>query len=302
MSLQRTPPGTALMSGSGSVSGSTPNPSNYGNEDYSNITIRKRNNRTEEQDYKMEFEDFRSDILKLLEEFTKKQNENMNSIKEEISGIRNEVKIIKSAFEKLNNKFDQIDTEIENIKTTNSKNQEKIKCIESEIIEIKKAQNTECSTLKPLPLMQENLYLEIKDRCEREKNIVIVGILEKNDSNYKTRQCYDDAEVMKLLTSVYESCPKPIKIVRLGKYEPNKNRPIKAYFSDVNTVRYLLRNKTKLSGNTHFYSDQTPMQKQYLDSLKKEIKQREQSGEKDLIIKYKKGIPTIIANKNNQKN
>lgn len=250
----------------------------------------------------MEFEDFRSDILKLLEEFTKKQNENMNSIKEEISGIRNEVKIIKSAFEKLNNKFDQIDTEIENIKTTNSKNQEKIKCIESEIIEIKKAQNTECSTLKPLPLMQENLYLEIKDRCEREKNIVIVGILEKNDSNYKTRQCYDDVEVMKLLTSVYESCPKPIKTVRLGKYEPNKNRPIKAYFSDVNTVRYLLRNKTKLSGNAHFYSDQTPMQKQYLDSLKKEIKQREQSGEKDLIIKYKKGIPTIIANKNNQKN
>ncbi|CAH2098510.1 unnamed protein product [Euphydryas editha] len=156
-------------------------------------------------------------------------------------------------------------------------------------------QVTTSSNPKPLsePLMHENLILELKDRVEREKNLIIVGIAEKNDKKLNARRTYDDSEVIKLLTIVSKDVPKPIKCMRLGKYVPNKNRPIKVYFSNSETPKQLLRHKRNLPQNIQMYNDQTPKQKQYIQSLKNELQTRQESDEQDLIIKYIKGIGII---------
>jgi hypothetical protein len=57
-----------LISGSENCSGSTLNLSSYGYDD-DNINVRKRKQRTEDDEYKTDLLSFRSDIMKFLEDF-----------------------------------------------------------------------------------------------------------------------------------------------------------------------------------------------------------------------------------------
>lgn len=292
MSLQRTPPsGTRI---SGSESDLVPNLSTYGDADHVNFQPRKRKERAEVQECRNELANFRKDIMKFLEDFGRTQNENIKLVREEISEIKTEMKTIKSTAENFSKEIIKINSEIQNIKTANTHTEDKIKQIETEISQLKK-QNTNIPLSKSPALINEDLVLELKERYDREKNIVIVGILEKNDKNYNIRQTYDNQEVFKLLKTVYEECPMPTKCVRLGKYIPNRNRPIKAYFTNNEVTICILRNRSKLPENIKLYSDQTPSQMRYLQSLKEELTTRKDNGEKDLIIKYVRGKPTITT-------
>lgn len=129
-----------------------------------------------------------------------------------------------------------------------------------------------------------------------------VYVPETNNKNYHSRQTYDIEEIMKLTASIIENCPIPIKSKRLGKYVPGKNRQLKVFFSNSKKSKLLLRNKTKLQESIKFYSDQTPAQNKYLQSVMEELNKRLENGEKDLIIKYFKGIPQIVDNGTSQKN
>lgn len=302
MSIARTPPKVTLISGSESGGGSAPNLYILSDEDIrANITSRKRKDRTEESDYKKDFTNFRTEMMNFLTNFGKTQTENLNQIKEQISDIRNEIKTIKQTTENFSQQLKHSNTEIANIKAKSLATEDKIKNIETEIAQIKNEQHTKCSVLKSPVECHENLILELKDRCDREKNIVIVGISEINDKNWKSRQQHDNQEVIKLITMLFEDCPKPIKSQRLGKYIQNKNRPIKVYFENSETAKRLLKNRTKLPENVQIFSDQTPKQKQYLESLKDQLNRRAQDGEENLTIKYVKGTPTIVtANQKNQ--
>lgn len=311
MNPQRTPPRATFISGSEKAGGSVPNLSTYDSKDLlEHITIRerKRKERAEEQDYKRDFTNFQSVILNLMDEFGKTQNETLRQIRDEISEVKNEIKTIQLTTDTFTKQFAQINNEIQNIKTNNTITQDKIKIIENEISQIKEQQFTKSSTSQPLTLAappaldHENLILEVKDRCDREKNVVIAGISEINDSNYKARQIYDMEEVVKMLQSLYEDCPKPVKCMRLGKYIPNKNRAIKVCFSNTDTPKHLLRNKLKTPENIQIYSDQTPTQQRYMQSLKEELNKRKEKGESDLTIRYIKGTPRIVVNAINSKN
>jgi hypothetical protein len=153
-----------------------------------------------------------------------------------MSEIKSEVKTMKTAVENLAQKFEQINMKIDNIKSNNTITENKVKIIENELLQIKQNQNVDYVSSIPPPLMQEKLILELKDRNEREKHIIIVGIVEKNDTHISARRSYDESEVTKLISSLCDNnCPKPIKIIRLGKFIPNKNRAIKVFFDNTNT-------------------------------------------------------------------
>ncbi|KAL0849556.1 hypothetical protein ABMA28_013822 [Loxostege sticticalis] len=290
MSVQRSPPQGLVISasGSGSGGGSAPDLSTWNDEDPNlNVNMRKRKERSEEYDYRKDWAEFRADIMRYLEGFTKNQTHQLNHICEEIAEIKNEIKTIKSTAESLTLRFEQVNNDIQVLKNNNYETQNKIKNIETEISQIKN-QHIDTSP-KSLFYTQENLILEVKDRCDREKNVIFVGIPELNNKNANTRKQYDEEQIMKLTTSLYEPSPKP-----------DKPRPIKTCYNNKETPKYLLRNKSKLPESIKIYSDQTPSQKLYLDSLKNELHSRIENGEKNIAIKYIKGVPKIV--KDQQKN
>lgn len=293
-----TQPSDSLISGSDCPSGSVPNLPSYEKDAYVNTASRKRKEQADTRDHGDDFASFRADIMHFLQEFGKTQNEKLTHIREEIQEIKSEVKTIKLSTEIISQKFTKINDEIEKIKSNNTITEVKMNSIIKEISHIQEKQSSSKSPFD----VHENLIRELKDRCDREKNIVIVGILEKNDKNSNSRRNHDEIEIMKVIKSLYEDCPKPIKIMRLGKYIPNKSRPLKVCFDNINSPKNLLRNKAKLTHPITIYSDQTPTQKQYLQSLKEELNKRMQNGEQNLVIKYIKGMPTITSCEINQKN
>lgn len=297
-----------MISETENAGGSVPNLATYTeDEDFpkkmNETNLSKRKVRTEEWEYKMDFANFKKEIMDLLQGFGKTQSENLTQIKDEILEIKSEIQTVKLATENFTHQFDRLNNEITNIKSQNSETQDKIRQIETEMTMLKIQKGAEASSSAPQDVLaSEELLHELKDRCDREKNIVVVGIPEKNEKNSKLRRNYDEEEVGKVISTLDKDCPKPIKSIRLGKYIPEKNRPVKVYFSDTNTPRSLLRQKSSLPENIQIYADQTPSQKQHWQSMKEELKKRTENGEKDLLLKYIKGIPKIITSTTNPKN
>lgn len=94
----------------------------------------------------------------------------------------------------------------------------------------------------------------------------------------------------------------PTKLHRLGR-PTNKDRPLKVTFLEVNYTFDILRAQSKLCSsslwsNIKIASDRTEKQRKMMSNLRKELESRRNEGEKDIIIKYIKGIPTIINSKN----
>lgn len=304
-SLHKTPPKATLLgeSGSRSVGGSTPNLSALDIEEYVNINSRKRKERSHDQDYKQDFAAFQAEIMSFFENFAKTQNENISKISTDISEIKEEMKSMKAVTENLTQKLNNVCCEMQEIKTEYAKTKEKITLMENDIFQIRENQQTQNQTPKSLISSNEDIISELKDRNDREKNIIIVGIPENNNKNSAARRVYDHEMVTKTIAVLYDGCPpKPNKCMRLGKYYPGKSRSLKVCYDNVDIVRHLLRNKSKLPESLKLYSDQTPSQKIYLQTVIEELKRREDAGESDLTIKYNKGIPKIVKTKIPPKN
>ncbi|KAL0819432.1 hypothetical protein ABMA28_007537 [Loxostege sticticalis] len=288
MSLQRTPPQATLTGGSGGGSGSLPNLITYEEDSIDYINTRKRKERCDQEEYKNDIASLRADIMIYFKEMSKTQNENLKIIREEMREIKDEIKAIKSVTENFTQQLKEVNDDIKNIKLNNTATQEKICHLEKEISQLKTKDSSD-NLIAESPLLKcENLIQELKDRSDREKNIIITGIPEKTDKHFNVRRIHDIEEFTKLATSVI--------------YVPGKNRPLKISFNKNDTPKLLLQNRAKFPDTVKIYSDQTPTQKQYLQSVKEELKRRLDEGEKDLIIKYIKGIPSIIETKTNQKN
>lgn len=143
---------------------------------------------------------------------------------------------------------------------------------------------------------QHDLITELQERSERSKNIVIIGIPEQYSEKKEERQMNDRLKIDEVLKLIYPECPKPQKIFRLGKYNAKRSRPLKVCFDSQIIAKTILRNKVNFKEeNFRIYSDQTPQQREFLIHIKNELKQRQNAGEDNLIIKYIKGVPKIIS-------
>lgn len=292
MSIQRTPPHSLMLSKSESGAGSTSNLSNYDEEDQQvNKNPRKRRMHSLEYDFKRDFAEFRSEIMNFIKDAMNTQNENIIKIRDE---IRNDIQELKKTTETLSKEYRQLQKSVENITAEHKNTQNKLLSIEDEInkLKIESYQSTD-------HINQNEFYHEIQDRLQRAKNVVVVGLREQNDHNEGTQ---DMEEVHRIFTQIDQACPKPLKVIRLGKFNADKPRPIKVIFQTTETPQYLLKHRTKLSTNIKLYWDQTPKQRNYMQNLQKQLRKREHDGESNLSIKYIKGVPTIIKQNHIPKN
>lgn len=151
-------------------------------------------------------------------------------------------------------------------------------------------------------LSNEFIINEINERNKRAKNVIFYNIQESNSNQTGERLSYDNKQVNSTIASILvdtDNLPTPLKVIRLGRYQPGKLRPIKAIFESDSIVFDIIRNKNKLThsnppSTVYISTDRTPYQRDYMKSLKEELMTRTKNGEAGLTIKFIKGTPKIV--------
>ena len=135
---------------------------------------------------------------------------------------------------------------------------------------------------------KEDLLTELDERRTRAHNVITFGL--QQDLNGKS-----DTDLINEIFAEITDFPRAITATRIGKPRDNEPMPLKVTFDSHSDALFVLRNKEKL--NKHKLSvrnDKTPNQQNYMKSLQSELSARTNNGEKDLRIKYEKGVPHIV--------
>lgn len=267
------------------------------------ITMRKR--KQPEDDLRDRFEDFENKILAILTRTAKTQNDKLDQIHQDLSSLRNELTEVKTTTKQIVTEQNRISQELLKIEKFKTNVEQKIEDLTKNIDSIKAdmANSTTniiatASTATSTDIESyEGMIAEFHERSIREKNVIISGINELNSDNRAERLSYDMNEVVKILELVNPGCNKPIKTIRLGKFDTNKARPLKVCFASAEEAKTILRNKTKITNETNnikCYYDQTPCQKKMMENTRNELKRRKDAGEQNLTIRFIRGIPKIV--------
>lgn len=144
----------------------------------------------------------------------------------------------------------------------------------------------------------EVFYKEFVERNNRENNILIFNF---PDSKGATNS--DLPEVRKLFQDSGLNLPfdlNKIKVFRLGKdYYNDKCRPLKVSFYSPDHVNWIFKNKKQIcNGKFIINADLTIRQRNYFNSVRKELINRSQNGEKNLYIAYNNKVPFIKVKDN----
>lgn len=243
--------------------------------------------------------DLRTDIITLLQDFTTSQNEHMTTMREDISQMKTQMNNIRSTTDYLVTEQSKILTEINDLKNQKDLYEMKIKSLENDINALKARTYPE-PTSSLSTGSQEELLREINERSNREKNIIIIGVAELHGAENEDRRSFDEKEALNVIHETTNHVATSVKTSRLGKYKAGINRPLKVYFNSPNFAKDILRNKEKITNKTiKVISDQTPAQQLHMKELRQELQRRHENGEADLIIKYVKGYPKIVATTKN---
>lgn len=234
-----------------------------------------------------------SQIMSMLTSFGNNQKELMDKISTDMAALNEQVSNIKSTIQNVVKEHIEIKSDMAILRDKCVVTESKLVTVESELRRLLKIDPAICS---PVTSSMEEIIKEISEREKRMKNLIFIGISEPESSKKEERNEIDKNEVMKILKQINPDCPAPHTTLRLGKYDPEKKRVIKAMFTSEEVCKNILRNRNKIQSHSiKVYSDQTPQQRVFLKKLTEEIKTRSENGEKNLIIKYFNGIPKIIV-------
>lgn len=278
-------------------SGSYPNLSESHKETTPQITLRnKRKLLDDNEATKSDIAEIKkqmSEMLELLKSSKNEQTESINKLSLNVAAIKAEVGSISSTMQNIVLENKKLKDQLSKLSVAAENTEKKVEVLEADVNNLK---NMPPSSSIQTTATYDEIFTEIEERNFRAKNIIVIGVPEPQNDTVTGRQDYDKTEIMQITGLVYNGCPQPTGIFRLGKYKSDKTRAIKVCFSSEDTTKNILRNRNKIDKeHIKIFSDQTPYQRQYLQNLKEELQQRTSNGESGLYIKYIKGIPKIIT-------
>lgn len=228
-----------------------------------------------------------TEMMSLITAMSTNQSENISKLCDDVNDIKTQINHVSNNIDVIRQEQEIMKSEVTNLKTAAKVTEEKVERLEADITKL-----TQTNQNKP---SCEDVITECLERYIRAKNIIITGIQEAVSKNVSERFMSDKQEIMKVIRKIDINCPEPKQIVRLGKYQPNKIRPIKALFATEETAKLILRQKINTPlDNVIIYSDRTPYQRDLMEKLKLELQHRAANGETNLTIKYVKGVPKIL--------
>jgi hypothetical protein len=133
----------------------------------------------------------------------------------------------------------------------------------------------------------------MEERDRRKANLIVSGIVEKEDGTVVERKQHDKAKVETLLQNLCDFNSTVITSVnRIGKVNSSKPRLLKIVCGNIETKLSLLRKAKELRRISSFKGvylnpDQTPMQQKESKRLREELRRRRALGEDVLIQRGK---------------
>jgi len=165
----------------------------------------------------------------------------------------------------------------------------------------------EVEGLKNCPIQRPNnevcnefIINEISERNRRAANLMCYNVIESDSNQSDVRIAHDRDQVNNILATIADSTnsiPLPIKVIRIGRYQSNKPRPLIITFGSISEAFNIMKNKTKLLSRyptVSLSSDRTQYQRDHMKKLREELASRISNGDLDLTIKFIRGVPTII--------
>lgn len=226
MKAMRSPPHNTARAG-----GSHPDLSKLNTETLDpQITLRKRKQPADREcQCSEDIKAIRSELLRvttLLENYVGSNALLINKLSESIVEVKKEILDLKTDVNECNSSTKHISEEQKKINSQFEQLQTKVTCGESKIKALADALNKidpKISGTKYMRLQaDENIIREVQERKKRECIIIIVGVAEPAGLNIKERLLSDETEVLKVIKAVKDDIPRPEKIFRLGKYNPEK--------------------------------------------------------------------------------
>ena len=128
---------------------------------------------------------------------------------------------------------------------------------------------------------------EINERHKRKNNLIFYGIPESKDEEAQVRKNED----LEAINTTVKSISGDMDLQILAQYrlgmKNGKDRPLKVVFNKTETCIEILKNlrEVKLKDNVRVSRDRTQTERKEYRELREELKQREEMGEKDLVIR-----------------
>lgn len=260
------------------------------------ITFRnKRKQIDDNEQLKHEISEMRtqmSEMMTYLKSINTAQSENLNKLCLDVTAIKEQVNAISHTVEHLSTEQNKMKSDLANVSQNHQISIQRIEHLEQDIQQLKSSNMSLATAVQPVC---ENIMAEINERNQRSKNIIMLGVPEPIANTQTERNVIDKTVAISHIKAVSTDYPDPEKVIRLGKYKQDKNRPLKICFSSQSTATSILKNKINIkNASIKIVSDRTPYQQIHMKNVKEELTERTKNGEENLTIKYIKGMPKIV--------
>nr|CAH7744557.1 unnamed protein product [Callosobruchus chinensis] len=147
----------------------------------------------------------------------------------------------------------------------------------------------------------EDVVSEVIERQKRKNNIILFNIKEPNQNmSVNERSDSDTNAVIEIVNKIDPAISlSNIKPVRLGVFSDTKIRPVKVTLENSDLVKKITINSKKLStsrtySNVRISSDRTKRQMDYYKQVKRELMERQSTGDTNCRIRYFNDVPRIV--------
>lgn len=179
-----------------------------------------------------------------------------------------------------------------------------LELLQKEVLELKEALKTK--TENNMEIKQngdyEDMISEMIDRQRRASNIMVANIKEPLGNSQDERSETDKKSIKDILKNINIDTT-DIKVYRIGKFNPGKDRLVKVVLNSSNEALTVLKNKRNIHiPSIRIFSDQTKQQRDFYRSIKKQLDDLKASGDDTKTIKYINNKPVIVTNHSNNLN
>lgn len=160
--------------------------------------------------------------------------------------------------------------------------------------------NSDSSNMSSVQFSNEFIFNEINERNRCANNLLFYNIEECDSNRLDDRISFDLVQINNVIKNILVDTSINPKVIRIGRSQAGKSRPIKAIFDSKSDVFDIIKNKRKLSqcnsslSSINISTDRTLYQRETMKKLREELNQRTLKGEMDLTIKFVYGVPNIV--------